>query len=199
MSRYSFRQCFYAYTAATALSPVIIKAFGKDKKIAFLTPDYTYGHTVRQSMEEFLAKGGWTVATNQVCPLGGSDYSSYMLNIANSGADVFVNINFGNDAVQSIKQAKQFGVLDKMTLVVPYNTPFLAKEVGPDMMQGVLRGDRFLVDAGGSSIPMAKSFVEAFDKRLWLQAGMGRQLSLHAGRDVGGRGGAGKEILPGWT
>ena len=89
------------------------------------------------------------MATNQVCPLGAPDYSSYLLNIANSGADVFININFGNDAVQSIKQAKQFGVLDKMTLVVAYNTPFLARDVGPDLMQGVHRRDRFLVDAGG--------------------------------------------------
>ena len=117
----------------------MIKQFGKGKKIAFLTPDYTYGHTVRQSMQDALAKDGWTVATNQVCPLGAPDYSSYLLNIANSGADVFININFGNDAIQSIKQAKQFGVLDKMTLVVPYNTPFLARDVGPDLMQGVLR------------------------------------------------------------
>ncbi|WP_428492796.1 substrate-binding protein [Rhodopila sp.] len=162
-SRYSFRQCFYAYTAANALSPVLIKSLGKGKKIAFLTPDYTYGHTVRQSMQEFLGKGGWTVATNQVCPLGSSDFSSYLLNIANSGADVFVNINFGNDAVQSIKQAKQFGVLDKMTLVVPYNTPFLAKDVGSDLMQGVYAATDFwwtLEDR----FPIAKGFVEAFDK-----------------------------------
>ena len=39
-------------------------------------------------MEEYLKKGGWTTATNQVCPLGAPDYSSYLLNIANSGADV---------------------------------------------------------------------------------------------------------------
>ena len=162
-SRYSFRQCFYAYTAANALSPVLIKSLGKGKKIAFLTPDYTYGHTVRQSMQEFLGKGGWTVATNQVCPLGSSDFSSYLLNIANSGADVFININFGNDAVQSIKQAKQFGVMDKMTLVVPYNTPFLAKDVGSDLMQGVYAATDFwwtLQDR----FPIAKGFVEAFDK-----------------------------------
>ena len=162
-TRYSFRQCFYAYTAANALSPVLIKSLGKGKKIAFLTPDYTYGHTVRQSMQEFLGKGGWTVATNQVCPLGSSDFSSYLLNIANSGADVFININFGNDAVQSIKQAKQFGVLDKTTLVVPYNTPFLAKDVGSDIMQGVYAATDFwwtLEDR----FPIAKGFVEAFDK-----------------------------------
>jgi len=163
--RYSFRQCFYAQTAAAALTPFIIKHLGKNKKIAFLTPDYTYGHTVRQSFQEATAKnGGWTVATNQVCPLGAGDYSSYLLNIANSGADVFININFGNDAVQSIKQAKQFGVLDKMTLVVAYNTPFLARDVGPDLMQGVYAATDFwwtLQD----SYPLAKEFVAAFEKK----------------------------------
>jgi branched-chain amino acid transport system substrate-binding protein len=163
--RYCFRQCFYAQTAAAALTPFIIKHLGKNKKIAFLTPDYTYGHTVRQSFQEATAKdGGWTVATNQVCPLGAGDYSSYLLNIANSGADVFININFGNDAVQSIKQAKQFGVLDKMTLVVAYNTPFLARDVGPDLMQGVYAATDFwwtLED----KYPLAKEFVAAFEKK----------------------------------
>jgi branched-chain amino acid transport system substrate-binding protein len=164
-ARYSFRQCFYAQTAASALTPFIIKQLGKNKKIAFLTPDYTYGHTVRQSFQEATAKdGGWTVATNQVCPLGAGDYSSYLLNIANSGADVFININFGNDAVQSIKQAKQFGVLDKMTLVMAYNTPFLARDVGPDLMQGVYAATDFwwtLEDR----YPLAQEFVAAFEKK----------------------------------
>ncbi|MBS0562625.1 MAG: substrate-binding protein [Proteobacteria bacterium] len=163
-SRYSFRQCFYAHTAANALAPVLIKNIGANKKIAFLTPDYTYGHTVRQSMEEFTKKGGWTTVTNQVAPLGAPDYSSYLLNIANSGADVFININFGNDAVLSIKQAKQFGILDKQTLVVPYNTPFLAKEVGGDLMQGVYAATDYwwtLED----QYPLAKAFNAAFEKK----------------------------------
>jgi branched-chain amino acid transport system substrate-binding protein len=164
-ARYSFRQCFYAQTAAAALTPVIIKQLGKNKKIAFLTPDYTYGHTVRQSFEEATkAQGGWTVSTNQVCPLGASDYSSYLLNIANSGANVFININFGNDAVQSLKQAKQFGVFEKMTLVMAYNTPFLARDVGPDLMQGVYAATDFwwtLED----KFPLAKEFVAAFEAK----------------------------------
>ncbi len=77
---------------------------------------------------------------------------------------MFININFGNDAVQSIKQAQQFGILQKQTLVVPYNTPFLAKEVGADVMQGVYAATDFwwtLED----QFPLAKMFVEAFDKK----------------------------------
>jgi ABC-type branched-subunit amino acid transport system substrate-binding protein len=160
--RYSFRECIYAQTAAQAIAPIMVKTFGKDKKIAFLTPDYTYGHTVRQSMEEALkTQGAWTVATNQVSPLGTTDFSTYLLNVANSGADVVININFGRDAVQSVKQAQQFGILAKMKLVVPYYTPFLADEVGSDVMQGVLAATDYwwtLED----KYPLAKLFNAAF-------------------------------------
>jgi ABC-type branched-subunit amino acid transport system substrate-binding protein len=163
-ARYGFRTCFYAQTAAAALAPVLIKNIGQGKKIAFLTPDYTYGHTVRQAMEEFLKKGNWTVVTNQVCPLGTPDYSSYLLNIANSGADVFININFGNDAVQSIKQAQQFGILQKQTLVVAYSVPFLSKEVGPDIMAGVYTPTDFWWTIE-DQFPLAKQFVTAFEAK----------------------------------
>lgn len=163
--RYGFRQCFYGQTAASAIGPVMLKEYGKNKKAAYLTPDYTYGHTVQKSMEDFLGKnGGWTTATNQVAPLGAPDYSSYLLNIANSGADYLLNVNWGHDAVLSTQQAKQFGVLDKMKLVVPYQTPFLAKEVGPEITQGVLAATDFWWTLD-DKFPLAKMFVEAFDKK----------------------------------
>lgn len=159
--RYSFRTCFYGQTSSAALCPVLIKNMGRNKKVAYMTPDYTYGHTVQHSMEEYLAKGGWTTVTNQVSPLGTSDFSSYLLNIVNSGADVLVNINWGNDAVASVKQANQFGVMKKMTLVVAYSVPFLAKEVGPEMTQGVFTATDWwwtLED----QYPLSKLFLEAF-------------------------------------
>jgi len=163
--RYGFRQCFYGQTAAAAIGPVLLKAFGKGKKASYLTPDYTYGHTVQKSMEDFLGKnGGWTTVTNQVAPLGAPDYSSYLLNISNSGADVFLNINWGHDAVLSIQQAKQFGILSKQKLVVPYQVPFLAREVGAELTAGVYAATDFwwtLED----KYPLAKLFVEAFDKK----------------------------------
>src|SRR5690348_17870263 len=136
--RYGFRQNFYGETAANAIGPVLVKAYGKNRKAAFMTPDYTYGHTVTKSVNDYLTKnGGWTMVTNQVSPLGAPDYSQYLTNIANSGAEILVNVNWGHDAVLSIQQAKQFGLLPKMKLVVPYQIPFLAKEVGPELMEGV--------------------------------------------------------------
>jgi branched-chain amino acid transport system substrate-binding protein len=163
-ARYSFRQCFYGQTAAAALGPVMVKNYGRSKKAAYLTPDYTYGHTVQKSMEDFLETAGWTTVTNQVAPLGAPDYSSYLLNIANSGADYLLNINWGHDAVLSIQQGKQFGILEKMKLVIPYQTPFLAKEVGAQIMQGVLAATDFWWTLD-NKFPIAKAFVDAFDEK----------------------------------
>ena len=162
--RYGFRQCFYGQTAAAAIGPVITKNFGKGKKAAYLTPDYTFGHTVQQSMESYLNKeAGWTTATNQVAPLGAPDYSSYLLNIINSGADFLLNINWGHDAVLSIQQAKQFGVLDKMKLIVPYQTPFLARETG-GLMQGVYASTDYWWTVE-DKFPLAKLFNDAFERK----------------------------------
>ncbi len=163
-TRYSFRSCFYAYSTSAAIAPVLIDKLGKTRKAAYLTPDYTYGHTVFDSMTKFTEAGGWTTATNQLFPLGATDYSSYALNIANSGADTLVVIGFGNDAVNSIKQAKQFGLLDKMTLVVPYMSPFLVQQVGQDLMAGVYAGLDFYWDIG-DKFPLAKQFVDKFEAK----------------------------------
>ena len=84
-----------------------------------------------------MKEQGWTVASKQVVPLGSSDFSSALLNIANSGADVFVNVAFASDAVTSTKQADQFGVLKRMNLVVPNISAFQAQELGPKLMEGV--------------------------------------------------------------
>jgi ABC-type branched-subunit amino acid transport system substrate-binding protein len=163
--RYGVRQNFYGQTAADAIGPALLKAYGKNKKMAFMTPDYTYGHTVTKSVSEFLMKnGGWQMVTNQVSPLGAPDYSSYLTNIANSGAEFLINVNWGHDAVLSTQQAKQFGLLPKMKLVIPYQIPFLAREVGPDVTEGVYAATDFwwtLED----KYPLAKQFVETFEKK----------------------------------
>jgi branched-chain amino acid transport system substrate-binding protein len=163
--RYGFRQNFYGETAANAIGPVLLKAYGKNKKMAFMTPDYTYGHTVTKSTSEYLKEhGGWQMVTNQVSPLGATDYSSYLTNIANSGAEVLLNVNWGRDAVLSTQQAKQFGVIPKMKLVIPYQIPFLAKNIGAELAEGVYAATDFwwtLED----KYPLAKMFVDAFRKK----------------------------------
>ena len=148
-----------------ALADSLLKTFGKNRKMAFMTPDYTYGHTTTESTERFLKeKGGWTTVTNQVSPLGTQDFSQYLTNIANSGAEFLMNVNWGRDAILSSQQAKQFGLLPKMTLVLPYQIPFFAKEAGVDISEGVFAATEFWWELE-DKYPMVKEFVDAFYKK----------------------------------
>jgi branched-chain amino acid transport system substrate-binding protein len=163
--RYGFRSQPSAYMAAKALAPVLGKEIGRNKKAIYLVPDYAYGHSVEKSTGEFTEQMlGWKSLGSQVCPVGTADYSSYLLNIVNSGADVFVNVAFGTDAVASCKQAKQFGVLDKMRMVVPNISAFQSKEAGADIMEGVYGTMDFWWTLA-ETIPEAKIFVDAFDAK----------------------------------
>jgi branched-chain amino acid transport system substrate-binding protein len=165
--RYGFRQCIYGQTAAAAIGPVLVKNFGKGRKAAYMTPDYTYGHTVTKSVNDYLtSQGGWEMVTNQISPLGTQDFSQYLTNIANSGAEFIVNVNFGRDAVLSIQQAKQFGLTPQMKMVLPYNTPFIAKEVGVELTEGAFAAtDFWWTMADDAKYPLAKTFVEEFQKK----------------------------------
>jgi ABC-type branched-subunit amino acid transport system substrate-binding protein len=162
--RYAFRSQPSAYMAAKALAPVLAKELGKSRKAVYLVPDYAYGHSVHQSTAQFTKEIGWTEVGAQICPVGTADYSSYLLNIANSGADVFVNVAFGADSVASTKQAKQFGVLDRMKMVVPNLSAFQGKEVGAEIMQGVYGTLDFWWTLAENN-EAAKLFVDAFEAK----------------------------------
>ena len=161
--RYGFRQNFYGQTAAAAIGPIMVKNFGKSKKAAYLTPDYTYGHTVTKSMQDYLATAGWTTATNQVAPLGAPDYSSYLLNVANSRADVLINVNWGHDAVlsDSAGQAVWRAGQDEARLSGPES--LIARETG-GLMQGVFAATDYWWTIEDKYL-LAKMFNDAFDKK----------------------------------
>jgi ABC-type branched-subunit amino acid transport system substrate-binding protein len=159
--RYSFRSQPSTYMASKALAPILAEALGRNKKVAFLVPDYTFGHTQFNSMVRFTEPLGWKVVSKQVCPIGTADYSTYLLNIASSGAEVFVNCTVGNDCSVSIKQAKNFGVLKSTSLVVPTLQPFLAQQLTAEVTQGIWGCmDFWWTQADGNAL--AKQFVEDF-------------------------------------
>lgn len=159
--RYGFRSQPSAYMACKALAPFVGKHYGHGKKVAYLVPDYVYGHSVHQAFAEFTKPFGWVEVSKQVVPLSATDYSSALLNIANSGAEIFVNIEFAAQAVNSTKQAVQFGLFKKMKMVVPNISSFQAQETGEDVMQGVYGTEDWwwtLEDR----FPLSKNFVTAF-------------------------------------
>ncbi len=162
--RWGFRSQQQSYMGAKAMAPSVTKALGPNRKAAYLVPDYTYGHSVFDSTSEFMKQHGWTVATKQVVPFGASDYSSALLNIANSGADVFVNVAFAQDAVTATKQAEQFGVLRRMKMCVPNLSAYQAQELGPKLMEGVVGTFEWHWKLA-ERYPLSADFLAAFKAR----------------------------------
>ena len=161
--RYSFRSQCDAYMVAKAISPILGKALGTKRKAVYLTPDYSYGHSLTASMREFTEKLGWTTVADVVAPFPSSDYSSYLTNVANSGADTFINIEFGNDGVASTKQAAQFGILSKMKLVVPNVSTYFPDGVGAQIMAGVYGTQEWYFSLA-DRYPLSKIFADDFGK-----------------------------------
>jgi branched-chain amino acid transport system substrate-binding protein len=142
--RYGFRHFFNAYMSGQALSPILAKEYGKDRKAYHLTADYTWGHTQYESMKAFTEKEGWTTTSNIMTPLGTTDYSQFLTAVLNSDADVLVLNHYGLDMVNSLTQAVRFGMRDRevdgkqMEVVVPLFSRLMAKGAGPDNIEGIL-------------------------------------------------------------
>lgn len=162
--RFGFRLMPDNYMFSQALAPVLTKHLGKNLKAAYLVPDYTFGTSLYTELTKAFGKYGWTSATEQLAPLGTTDFTSYLLNIANSGADVMFNETVGADEVTSTKQAEQFGIMKKMKFVIPLLSPFMYRAVGPEVLGGMY-GTLPWYWGMQEKYPLAKFFNAEFHKK----------------------------------
>lgn len=105
----------YAYDT-TALgngtATTILKQGGKSW--FFLTADYAFGTQLQDAAADVVTAGGGKIIGAVRAPLATSDFSSYVLQAQNSGAEVLGFANAGGDFTNSLKTANQFGVTRKM-------------------------------------------------------------------------------------
>ncbi len=162
--RYGFRHFFDAYMSGKALGPILAKEMGKDRRAYHLTADYTWGWTQEESMKSNTEALGWKTVAAVRTPLGAGDFSQYITPVLNSGADVLILNHYGKDMINSLTQAVQFGLRDKMVngkkfeIVVPLYSELMAQGAG-DAIKGILgtaNWDWKLTDAG------TKGFVKSF-------------------------------------
>ena len=127
-----FRHFFNAYMSGAALAPVLAKEYGTDRRAYHLTADYTWGWTQQESIQAATEAQGWDTVTNVLTPLATTDFSSYIAPVLNSGADVLVLNHYGGNMVNSLTNAVQFGLRDKMVngkkfeIVVPLYSELMA-------------------------------------------------------------------------
>jgi branched-chain amino acid transport system substrate-binding protein len=105
-----FRVCNTTRMETNSVSKVLFEKMGK--KWFFITPDYAFGHTLQEGFEASLKKFGGTEVGAELTPLGASDFSPYLIKAQAAKPDVILFLTAGQDAVNSLKQAVQFG-LDK--------------------------------------------------------------------------------------
>jgi branched-chain amino acid transport system substrate-binding protein len=77
----------------------------------FLTVDYTGGYTLEDSARPVVLSKGGKVLGSVRHPLNTGDFSSFLLQAQSSGAKVVALANAGNDTVNAIKQAAEFGLM----------------------------------------------------------------------------------------
>ncbi|AKI02199.1 amino acid/amide ABC transporter substrate-binding protein, HAAT family [Hoeflea sp. IMCC20628] len=162
-----FRHFFNAYMSGAALAPVLSKAYGQDRRAYHLTADYTWGWTQQESIQAATEGVGWETVNNVLTPLATTDFSSYIAPVLNSGADVLILNHYGGNMVNSLTNAVQFGLRDKMVngkqfeIVVPLYSELMAKGAGENI-KGVFGSTNWswtLEDAG------TKAFVKSFGEK----------------------------------
>ncbi|MEC3860390.1 substrate-binding protein [Mesobacterium sp. TK19101] len=162
-----FRHFFNAYMSGAALAPVLANAYGKERRAYHLTADYTWGWTQQESMQAATEAMGWETVNNVLTPLATTDFSSYIAPVLNSGADVLVLNHYGGNMVNSLSNAVQFGLRDKMVngkqfeIVVPLYSELMAAGAGENI-KGVLGSMNWnwqLSDEG------TKAFVKSFGEK----------------------------------
>ncbi|MBT3069291.1 substrate-binding protein [Rhodomicrobium sp. Az07] len=140
---YGFRHFFNAYMSGVALGPVLAENYGKDRAAYHLTADYTWGWTQEESIKNATEQLGWKTIKTVRTPLGAGDFSQYITPVVNSGADVLILNHYGKDMINSLTQAVQFGLREKMAngkkfeIVVPLFSELMAQGAG-DNIKGIL-------------------------------------------------------------
>lgn len=78
----------------------------------FITADYAFGHALQENTGDVVKALGGSVLGSSDVPLGSTDFSSYLLQAQSSGAKVIGLANAGQDTVNAIKQAHEFGIVE---------------------------------------------------------------------------------------
>jgi branched-chain amino acid transport system substrate-binding protein len=138
----------------------------------FITADYAFGHALERDATQFIKEAGGKVLGASAYPFPGtSDFSSYLLQAQSSGSKVIGIANAGADTVNTIKQAKEFGITQTLAGLLVFISD--VHGIGLDTAQGLVVSSPFYWDLDDRK--------RAFADRLWAKAPNVRPGMGHAG------------------
>lgn len=144
------------YADSTALFQGLLKA--GPKSCYFITVDYAFGLSLETDSIRAIKKFGGTVVGSVKHPLGDSDYGSYLEAAASSGAQVVVMASAGGDTITSVKQAAEFGVMQRQQVVTPIMYLTDVHALGLQAAQGLQFVQSWYWDLTDASRAWAKRF-----------------------------------------
>jgi branched-chain amino acid transport system substrate-binding protein len=110
-TQYGIHYGYDTHALPVGTATAIVKNGGK--KWFFITADYAFGHALESNTSDVVKKLGGSVVGSVSAPLNTNDFSSYLLQAQSSGADVIGLANAGQDTINAVKQANEFGIVDR--------------------------------------------------------------------------------------
>lgn len=125
----------------------------------FITADYAFGQQLQKDTSNLVLASGGKVMGSSAYPFPGTtDFSSFLLQAQSSGAKILGLANAGADTVNSIKQAKEFGIKMKIASMLMFLTDVNA--LGLDVAQGLTLTETFYWDLNDGT----RAFTERVKK-----------------------------------
>jgi branched-chain amino acid transport system substrate-binding protein len=143
------------YMLAQSTGAAMVKSGGDSWY--FITADYAFGKALQRDTTDFVTNAGGKVLGSVTYPFPGtSDFSSYLIQAQASGAKVLGIANAGADTINTIKQAKEFGIKMRLAGLLLFLTD--VHSLGLDVAQGIVLTDSFYWDMN----PRARGFSDRF-------------------------------------
>lgn len=147
------------YSDAATVQPWL--ATRPEAKWAIVAADYAWGRNSGESFKKAAAASGKTVVSENYPALGSNDYAAHIQKVIDSGAQGMWVALAGRDAITFARQAKQFGLFDKVTTGgVSFTTDGTVKVLG-DVVQGI---HTIINYSSTLDTPGNKKFVADFSK-----------------------------------
>jgi branched-chain amino acid transport system substrate-binding protein len=155
-----YRVCNTTQMEANAVAGTLIKKAGK--KWYYITPDYAFGHTLQAGLEAACTRLGGSKVGGDLTPLGTTDFSSYLIKAQAANPDVIIFLVAGDDAVNALKQAVQFGLDKKFHLAGAQQELEVLNGLPPEARVGTWVFEWYW---NQPNVPHVKEFVADIRKR----------------------------------
>ena len=146
------------YAMAAGTGKAVVNHGGKTW--FFLTADYAFGKALEKDTSDVVLESGGKVLGHVLHPFPTQDFSSFLLQAQASGAQVIGLANAGNDTINAIKQAAEFGITPKQTLAGLLMFISDVHSLGLKATQGMYLTTGFYWDLNNETRAWSKRFFE---------------------------------------